>query len=95
MSYYLHPSTQDKVYLFGREGGAKLALEAGVPLLGQIPLDPVICKVGDTGFTLQTPLPAPFIQFAEQVEEQVALLKTQENEGLKSFELVWKEMGNA
>lgn len=94
MSYYIHPGSQEKAYLFGREGGAKLSLEAGVPLLGQIPLDPAICQAGDEGFSTKTPLASAFVQLAEQVLTQISLLKMQEEEGLKEFELVWKEMSN-
>ncbi len=35
--------------IFGRGGGAQLADELGVPLLGQIPLDPAVREGGDTG----------------------------------------------
>jgi len=36
-------------YLFGDGGGAQLAEELGVPLLGQVPLDPVLRVGGDEG----------------------------------------------
>ena len=35
--------------LFGTGGGATLAADAGVPLLGQIPLEPSVSLGGDTG----------------------------------------------
>ncbi|MCB1016953.1 MAG: Mrp/NBP35 family ATP-binding protein [Acidimicrobiales bacterium] len=35
--------------LFGSGGGAALAAEAGVPLLGQVPLEPSVSRGGDTG----------------------------------------------
>ena len=35
--------------LFGEGGGAELAKEAGVPLLGQIPLEPAVAAGGDAG----------------------------------------------
>lgn len=35
--------------LFGSGGGAKLAQELGVPLLGRIPLDPKLSEAGDKG----------------------------------------------
>jgi len=35
--------------IFGRGGGPQLAEELGVPLLGQIPLDPAVREGGDTG----------------------------------------------
>jgi ATP-binding protein involved in chromosome partitioning len=35
--------------LFGEGGGEELAADAGVPLLGQIPLEPAVSAGGDTG----------------------------------------------
>jgi len=35
--------------IFGHGGGEKLAREAGVPFLGEIPIDPAVAKCGDTG----------------------------------------------
>jgi len=35
--------------LFGEGGGAELAAEAGVPLLGQVPLEPAVSAGGDAG----------------------------------------------
>ena len=35
--------------LFGSGGGAKLAADAGVPLLGQIPMEPAVSVEGDSG----------------------------------------------
>ena len=35
--------------LFGEGGGAELARDAGVPLLGQVPLEPAVATGGDTG----------------------------------------------
>lgn len=43
----LHP--EEKYYIFGRDGGARLAEEAGVPLLAQIPLVGKVCEGGDSG----------------------------------------------
>ena len=39
----------DEYELFGSGGGANLAAEAGVPLLGQIPLSPEVVSGGDAG----------------------------------------------
>lgn len=40
---------EHKYYIFGRDGGRKLAEEMGIPLLGQIPLVQSICESGDEG----------------------------------------------
>jgi ATP-binding protein involved in chromosome partitioning len=39
----------DHYPLFGEGGGAALALDAGVPLLGQVPLEPAVSTGGDEG----------------------------------------------
>ena len=40
---------ENRYYIFGREGGQKLASRLGIPLLGQIPLVMGICEDGDSG----------------------------------------------
>lgn len=48
MSYFTTPDGQ-RFNLFGNGGGQKLALEAGVPFLGDIPIDPKVAECGDQG----------------------------------------------
>ncbi|GHT55456.1 hypothetical protein FACS189446_6770 [Bacteroidia bacterium] len=40
---------ENKYYIFGKEGGKRLAEEMHVPLLGQIPIVQSICEGGDSG----------------------------------------------
>jgi ATP-binding protein involved in chromosome partitioning len=48
MSYF--PAAEGtRVALFGQGGGKRLAQEAGVPLLGEIPIDPRVTECGDAG----------------------------------------------
>ena len=49
MSYLENPETGKPIAVFGSGGGQALADEVGVPLLGQIPLDPRVVEGGDTG----------------------------------------------
>jgi ATP-binding protein involved in chromosome partitioning len=48
MSYLLGPDGQ-KTYIFGQGGGRKLAEQAGVPFLGEIPIDPRVAECSDAG----------------------------------------------
>jgi len=48
MSYYTD-SEGKKIYIFGQDGGKKLAEKMGVPLFGQIPLDIAIREGADAG----------------------------------------------
>jgi ATP-binding protein involved in chromosome partitioning len=49
MSYFVAPDTGTRYAIFGEGGGQKVADEYGVPLLGQLPLDPDTRKGGDEG----------------------------------------------
>jgi ATP-binding protein involved in chromosome partitioning len=50
MSYFTPAECpENKYYIFGKEGGKKLAEESNVPFLGQIPLVQSICESGDSG----------------------------------------------
>ncbi len=99
MSYYQPENQGEPLYLFGRGGGERLANQAGIPFLGQIPLDPILCSCGDQGqslFTLdpeiQRPVTRAFHQLAKQLILYVTLLEIERKKGLGSFELIWKEM---
>ena len=49
MSYFICPGCGERADIFGNGGGAEVAEQFGVPLLGQIPLDPATRKGGDSG----------------------------------------------
>ena len=59
--------------LFGAGGGERLSHDLGVPMLGQIPLDPVVASGGDTGSpaTMSTPGGAAGVAFRAVVERMV------------------------
>jgi ATP-binding protein involved in chromosome partitioning len=98
MSYYQNPSTDEKVYIFGKEGGKRLADEIGAPFLGTIPLDPQLCECGDSGesiFLKQEKVSHSVIAFNLLAQEFLkALHENLDKEGLSQFELIWKEMPN-
>jgi ATP-binding protein involved in chromosome partitioning len=62
--------------LFGSGGGARLAADVGVPLIGQIPLHPSVAAGGDAGTPVALdaggPLAAVFDQLADTVITTVA-----------------------
>lgn len=68
---------ENKYYLFGKEGGKRLAEELNVPLLGQIPIVQSICEGGDSGVPValnpDTITGAAFRSLAENVVEQIDL----------------------
>jgi ATP-binding protein involved in chromosome partitioning len=61
--------------LFGRGGGARLAADAGVPLIGSIPLEPDVSSGGDEGrpVALATgPAADAFRDIAERISTDIA-----------------------
>lgn len=50
MSFFIAPELPGRrYYIFGKEGGSRLAAESGTDLLGQIPIVEKICDGGDAG----------------------------------------------
>ena len=67
---------ENKYYIFGKEGGMRLANELNVPLLGQIPLVQSIRECGDAGrpiaFDEDSVMSLAFRNLANEVVERVA-----------------------
>jgi len=77
MSYFTPAELPDnKYYIFGKEGGKKLAEKHNIPLLGQIPLVEGIRESGDSGYpaVMKDDVTAEaFINLAQNVAQQVAI----------------------
>ena len=78
MAYFIPEELPgNKYFIFGKDGGKKLAEERKVPLLGQIPLVQGICESGDKGapIVLKTghPMSIAFMELAKSVAQQVAI----------------------
>ena len=68
MSHFVCPSCQGTTAIFGEGGGEESAAEFGIPLLGQIPLDPALRSSADAGTPLVVADPAsPASQALERV----------------------------
>lgn len=99
MSFYQPSPSEDPMYLFGKGGGRRLAESAGIPLLGEIPIDSEISRCCDAGRpflskenNLDSPAIQAFIQLAKGVMVEVEKIQTDSMEILENFELIWKEM---
>lgn len=97
MSYYFHKPTNEKIYIFGKGGGEGLAVESGVPFLGGIPLNPVICQNGDLGKSCfmqkneeAVEISTVFTQLAHQFLGHLEALTEQTSQQLQSFEVLWE-----
>lgn len=72
MSYFICPKCGEKSYIFGKNGGLKSAKELGVPLLGQVPIEPEVTEAGDSGVPIVARNPESasakaFLEIAEKV----------------------------
>ena len=67
---------ENKYYLFGKEGGRKLAEKYQVPFLGEVPIIQSIRESGDTGFpaVMKSGLTQEvYVKLAQAVASQVAI----------------------
>jgi ATP-binding protein involved in chromosome partitioning len=81
MSYFVAPDTGTRYAIFGEGGGKKVADEYGIPLLGQLPLDPETRKGGDEGAPITVRHPdsaqaAAFREVARRVVERLDAVAT-------------------
>jgi len=68
MSYYLSSGSSEPVYLFGKDGGKRLSATAFVPFLGEIAIEPSICRTLEEGQPLFHPA---FGSLAEKLISQL------------------------
>ena len=75
MSFFIGADGQ-RYEIFRHGGGTKLAHEAGVPFLGEIPIDPQVAECGDAGDPIvhkypDSPIAKAYLNLAGVVAEQV------------------------
>ncbi|WP_312788748.1 Mrp/NBP35 family ATP-binding protein [Sphingobacterium sp.] len=82
MAYFTPAELPDnKYYIFGKDGGKRLAEEYKVPFLGEIPLLKGISDAGDNGFPIaidtEDPVTKSFLTIAEKVAQQLSIIHSQ------------------
>ena len=75
MSYLLCPRCGERIDVFGPSQAAKMALKMGVPLLGELPLDPGLARDCDSG-QIEAYTAESFQVIAEAVEKGVSASTT-------------------
>jgi ATP-binding protein involved in chromosome partitioning len=80
MSYFTLPDGT-KSYPLGQGGGERLAAEAGVPFLAQLPIDAAVSECGDTGAPLVQqqpthPMALAYLDLAQRLQSLVTQSKS-------------------
>lgn len=78
MSYFTPAELpNNKYYIFGKDGGKKLAEKYKIPLLGEIPLVQSIAEGGDNGAPVvlesSTPAAKAFMEFAKKTAQAISI----------------------
>ena len=96
MTYFIDLAFQKKHYIFGQGGGKKIAKLFGIPFLGEVPIDPDLCRAGDEGENFLreckgSPTVSIIYEIADKIRANLFALESLKGEYLKQFELVWEE----
>jgi ATP-binding protein involved in chromosome partitioning len=80
MAYFTPAELPDHTYyLFGKDGGKRLAQQFNAPFLGEIPLVKSISDAGDSGFPIaldeEDPIAKAFSEIAGKVAQQLSILR--------------------
>ena len=97
MSYFICDSCGKAHYIFPEGGGKRIADKWGVPLIGQIPLEPSVAGCGDSGTpsVLRYPNSASAKAFMEAAAATVRTLAVFDSEGkgcLKNFNFEFEQL---
>lgn len=96
MAYYAPEGSSGRIYPFGQGGGKRLARDSGIPLLAEIPLEPLLCTCSDQGTSIFRKLPSgevsgAFRSLASMLSSHIETLKDSSTPS-QEFNLQWKEM---
>lgn len=86
MSFFSPPELPEKkYYIFGKEGGRKVASEYEVPFLGQVPIVEQIREGGDSGkpvvqYDSESPAAEAFMEMAQITAQQIAIQNAKKEE---------------
>ncbi|MFO0809670.1 MAG: Mrp/NBP35 family ATP-binding protein [Gemmataceae bacterium] len=83
MSYF-EPTPGQRHHIFGQGGGKKMAADAGVEFLGELPIDPRVAECGDAGEPIVSRYPDSAVakayeKLAETVSEVAAKAELQQS----------------
>jgi len=95
MAGFLVPGSDTIVNIFGKGGGAKIAAELKVPLLGSVPIDPRVVEMGDKGVPVVDAYPDAevskvFVRLGGELAAQLSILQAQSSGTFKSLNMEWQ-----
>lgn len=79
---------ENKYYIFGKEGGKRMAEAFNIPLIGQIPLVQSICESGDEGIPIAMKAGSPDAQAFLSLAETLVRRTEERNSSLPPTEIV-------
>ena len=94
MAFFTPPELPDKkYYIFGRDGGKRVAKELGVDFLGEVPIDPRMADYGDQGEPVVVAAPdsdsaVAFKAITDRVVRKLSVIAMQSTE-LADANLTW------
>ncbi len=80
MSYFLNPSTGERIEIFGHGGAHEAADNLGIEFLGEIPLDQSICVGGDSGKPVAADTSSPLADTYAEIAGKLAATISVKNE---------------
>lgn len=95
MSIFVAPDTGTRYVIFPGDGGARMAAQFHLPLLGEIPIDPALTTASDSGDPLassqpESPTVTAFAELAKRTLDEVEFIQSWSQDALMSFTLQWK-----
>ncbi len=95
MSYFICDGCTKKHPIFREGGGQRLADQFGVPLLGQLPMDPAVAVAGDAGDPLalassESASKLCFDEIAANTARQLAIMTHNNDNVRNSFRIQWQ-----
>jgi len=95
MAGFVLPGTTTTIDIFGKGGGARIAAEMNVPLLGSVPIDPRVAQGGDRGTPIVLAEPDAevskiFRRLAGDMAAGLSVIQARSAGGFKPMALQWQ-----
>ncbi|MBP6218470.1 MAG: Mrp/NBP35 family ATP-binding protein [Oligoflexales bacterium] len=97
MSYFVCSGCEMKHYLFSQNGARTLSERFGIPLLGEIPIDPDVSRGGDSAKPIVSSetrgslVARKYFDAADSLVREIKVLEQQKGSALLSFQLKWQK----